>query len=105
MYEETRAIAQGLVGLGFAKGDRIAIAGANRPRLYWSITAAQMIGAIPVPVYADSVADEIAWCSRARASIIIAQDQEQVDKILSVRDRLPKLDASAPRRDARLERL
>ena len=60
VYEETRALAQGFAGLGVAKGDRIAIAGANRPRLYWSITAAQMLGAIPVPLYADSVADEIA---------------------------------------------
>ena len=60
VYDETRALAQGLAGLGFAKGDRIAIAGANRPRLYWSMTAAQMLGAVPVPVYADSVADEIA---------------------------------------------
>ena len=66
--------------------------GANRPRLYWSITAAQMIGAIPVPVYADAVAEEIAAVlDHSEATIIIAQDQEQVDKILSVRDRLPKL--------------
>ena len=60
VYEETRALAQGFSGLGLKQGDRIAIAGANRPRLYWSIAAAQMLGAVPVPVYADSVADEIA---------------------------------------------
>ena len=62
------------------------------PRLYWSITAAQMIGAIPVPVYADAVAEEIAAVlDHSGAGIVIAQDQEQIDKILSVRDRLPKL--------------
>jgi long-chain acyl-CoA synthetase len=92
VYYETRAIAQGLIGLRLKRGETIAIVGANRPRLYWSITAAQMIGAVPVPVYADAVADEIAAVlDHAEATIIVAQDQEQVDKILSVRDRLPKL--------------
>ena len=62
------------------------------------MTAAQMIGAIPVPVYANSVADEIAAVlGHAEAAIIVAQDQEQVDKIFSVRDRLPKLRASPVR--------
>ena len=92
VYDETRAIAQGLIGLGLRRGETIAIVGANRPRLYWSITAAQMIGAVPVPVYADAVADEIAAVlGHSEAAVIVAQDQEQVDKILSVRDRLPKL--------------
>ena len=92
VYDETRALAQGLAGLGFAKGDRIAIAGANRPRLYWTITAAQMLGAVPVPVYANSVADEIALVlENAGVNFIVAQDQEQVDKVLSIADRLPRL--------------
>ncbi len=91
VYEQTRAIAQGLLGLGLNRDDTVAIVGANRPRLYWSMTAAQMIGAVPVPVYADSVADEIAAVLRhSEAAIIVAQDQEQVDKIYSVRDRLPR---------------
>jgi long-chain acyl-CoA synthetase len=92
VYEETRAIAQGLIGLGLERGQTIAIVGANRPRLYWSITAAQMIAAVPVPVYADAVAEEIAAVlNHSEAVIVIAEDQEQVDKILSVRDRLLKL--------------
>ncbi len=91
-YEETRALAQGFAALGLGKGDRLAIAGANRPRLYWSIAAAQMLGAIPVPVYADSVADEIALVlDDAGASLIVAQDQEQVDKALSILERLPSV--------------
>jgi long-chain acyl-CoA synthetase len=90
VYEETRAIAQGLIGLGLRRGETIAIVGTNRPRLYWSITAAQVIGAVPVPVYADAMADEIAVVlNHAEAKMIVAQNQEQVDKILSVRDRLP----------------
>jgi len=92
VYDETRALAQGLDAMGLRKGDRIAIVGANRPRLYWAITAAQMLGAVPVPVYADSVADEMAAVlDHAGAKFIAAQDQEQVDKIFSVASRLPNL--------------
>ena len=92
VYEETRALAQGLANLGIVKGDRIALAGANRPRLYWSMTAAQMLGAIPVPVYADSVAEEIALVfAQSGACVLIAQDQEQVDKAFSILDRLPQM--------------
>jgi long-chain acyl-CoA synthetase len=92
VYQQTRFIAQGLIGLGLKPAETIAIVGANRPRLYWSMTAAQMIGAIPVPVYADSVADEIvAVLEHSEARIIVVQNQEQVDKIVSVRDSLPRL--------------
>ena len=92
VYAHTRALAQGLGALGLSHGDKIAIVGANRPRLYWTITAAQMLGAVPLPVYADAVADEMAYVlGHAEASLIVAQDQEQVDKILSIADRLPRL--------------
>jgi long-chain acyl-CoA synthetase len=89
---EVRGFAAGLSGLGLTRGDRIAIIGANRPRLYWSIMAAQMLGAIPVPVYADAVADELAFVlAHADVRFAVVQDQEQVDKLLSVSDRLPAI--------------
>ncbi len=92
-YQETRALAQGLADLGIGQGDRVAVAGANWPRLYWTITAAQMLGAIPVPLYADAVADEIAAVLElAGAKLIVAQDQEQVDKMLSILPRLPAVE-------------
>ena len=92
-FEETRALAQGLIDLGVARGDRVAVAGANRPKLYWSVAAAQMIGAIPVPLYADAVAEEIAAVLEvAGAKIVVAQDQEQVDKMLSIWPRLEGLE-------------
>src|SRR5215469_10737931 len=59
--EILRAYAAGLHRLGLKRGDTIAIVGTNRPKLYWSVMAAQMLGAIPVPIYADAVADEIAF--------------------------------------------
>jgi long-chain acyl-CoA synthetase len=89
---EVRAYAAGLSRLGVVRGDRIAVCGSNRPRLYWSIMAAQMLGAVPVPVYADAVADELAFVlAHAEVRFAAVEDQEQVDKVLSVADRLPTL--------------
>jgi long-chain acyl-CoA synthetase len=88
-----RAYAVGLHRLGLRRGETIAIVGANRPRLYWSVMAAQVLGAIPVPVYADAVADELAFVlAHAEVRFAAVEDQEQVDKIISVMERLPKLD-------------
>jgi long-chain acyl-CoA synthetase len=88
-----RAYAMGLSRLGLKRGETIAIVGANRPKLYWSILAAQTLGAIPVPVYADAVADEIAYVLKhADARFAAVEDQEQIDKIQSVQDRLPHLE-------------
>ncbi len=90
---EVRAYAVGLHRLGLQRGDTIAIVGSNRPKLYWSITAAQMLHAVPVPVYADAVADELAYVlAHADVKFAAVEDQEQVDKILSVSERLPKLE-------------
>ena len=93
VLELVRAYAVGLHRLGLKRGETIAIVGANRPRLYWSVMAAQTLGAIPVPVYADAVADEIAYVlAHAEVRFAAVEDQEQVDKIQSVLDRLPKLE-------------
>jgi long-chain acyl-CoA synthetase len=91
--ELVRAYAMGLHQLGLNRGDTIAIVGANRPKLYWSVMAAQMLGAIPVPVYADAVADELAYVlAHADVRFAAVEDQEQVDKIISVMERVPKLE-------------
>ena len=90
--EICRAFAAGLSGIGLQAGETVAIVGQNRPRLYWSMMAAQMVGAVPVPVYADSVAEEMAYVlSHAEVKLAIVQDQEQVDKLLSIADRVPSL--------------
>jgi len=93
VYDNVRAIALGLRKLGVGEGDKVAIVGANRPLLYWSLCAAQMLRATPVPVYADAVADELAYVlENADVKVAAAQDQEQVDKLLSIADRLPTLE-------------
>ena len=93
VLEIVRAYAAGLHRIGLKRGETIAIVGGNRPKLYWSVMASQMIGAIPVPVYADAVADELAYVlSHAEVRFAALEDQEQVDKILSVMPRLPKIE-------------
>jgi long-chain acyl-CoA synthetase len=93
VLEEVRAYAVGLNRLGVKRGETVAIVGANRPKLYYSLMAVQMLGAVPVPVYADAVADELAHVLvHAEVRFAAVEDQEQVDKILSVAERLPKLE-------------
>ncbi len=90
--EAVRAYASGLQALGLERGGKIAVIGYNRPKLYWTMIAAQWIGAIPVPVYADSVAEEMAYVlAHAEVTHAAVQDQEQVDKLLSVAEQVPGL--------------
>ncbi|EKF42457.1 AMP-dependent synthetase/ligase [Nitratireductor indicus C115] len=90
--EEVRALALGLQTLGLRRGDKVAVIGANRPRLYWSFAAIQSLGAIPVPLYADAVAEEMAYVlNHAEARFALVEDQEQVDKVLSVSPEVPIL--------------
>ncbi|MCX7327851.1 MAG: AMP-binding protein [Hyphomicrobiales bacterium] len=92
VYEIVRAYAVGMKSLGLVRGDKVAIVGANRPKLYWSMMAAQMLGAVPVPVYSDAIADELAYVlDHAEVRFATVQDQEQVDKLLSVSERVPRL--------------
>ncbi|MBV5263639.1 AMP-binding protein [Pinisolibacter aquiterrae] len=87
-----RDYALGLQKLGLEAGEKVAVIGANRPRLYWTFAAVQSLGAVPVPVYKDSVADEMAYVlEHAEVAFVVAEDQEQVDKVLSVAGRLPAL--------------
>nr|WP_163267466.1 AMP-binding protein [Chelativorans alearense] len=90
--EEVRAFALGLQTVGLKRGDKIAVVGANRPRLYWTFAAAQSLGAVPVPVYADSVAEEMAYVlDHAEVKYAVVEDQEQVDKLLSIAEKAPHL--------------
>ena len=90
---EIRAIALGLLDLGVAKGDFVAIIGRNRPAMYWSMVAAQMCGAVPVPLYQDAVAEEMAYVlEHCGARFVIVGDQEQVDKVVEVQETVQGID-------------
>jgi long-chain acyl-CoA synthetase len=91
-HDQVRDLALGLASLGLRRGDRLSVIGDNRPRLYWAQVAAQSLGGISVPVYQDSIAKELAFVwNHAEVSVIVAEDQEQVDKVVALRDELPSL--------------
>ncbi|BET10541.1 AMP-dependent synthetase/ligase [Pandoraea sputorum] len=89
---EVRMLACALAAAGFKRGDNLAIVGNNRVRLYWAMTAAQALGGVAVPLYQDAVAAEMAHVLEdAEIDFVVAEDQEQVDKLLELRERVPHL--------------
>ncbi|PIE07561.1 MAG: long-chain fatty acid--CoA ligase [Rhodobacterales bacterium] len=87
--EEIRQLALGLLALGIDRGDHVAIIGRNRPAHYWAMIAAQQCGAVPVPLYQDAVVDEMEYVlEHSGARFVICGDQEQVDKVIEVQDRI-----------------
>ena len=87
--KEIEALALGLLNLGVNEGDFIAVIGRNRPALYWAMVAAQSVGAVPVPLYSDAAAEEMAYVlEHCGARFVIVADQEQVDKVIEVQDQL-----------------
>ncbi len=91
--ENVNALAMGYVALGLNEGDHVAIIGRNRPYLYWAMLAAQSAGAIPVPLYQDANAEEMAYVlGHCGARFVIAEDQEQVDKVLEISEQTPNVE-------------
>jgi long-chain acyl-CoA synthetase len=92
--ENVRQLACGLNALGFKRGENLAIIGDNRPQLYWAMAAAQSLGGVPVPLYQDAIADEMAYIlDNAEVRCAVVEDQEQVDKLLEIKHRLPRLES------------
>jgi long-chain acyl-CoA synthetase len=85
-------LAHGLAAAGLRRGDHLALVGENRPRLSAAILAAQTLGAIPVPLYQDAVAAEFVFpINNAEIAYAVVEDQEQVDKMLELRETCPQL--------------
>ncbi len=90
--DNVRALACGLAAQGFRRGMHLAIIGDNRPRLYWSMLAAQALGGVPVPMYQDAPAAEFVYVlNDAEIAYAIVEDQEQVDKVLEAKPNVPSL--------------
>src|SRR5712691_8960548 len=90
--DEVRSLACGLAAQGFRRGDRLAVIGDNRPRLYWAMMAAQALGGVPVPLYQDAVPAEMVFVLQdAEIGFAVVEDQEQVDKLLEVLPQCPQL--------------
>lgn len=89
---EMRRLALGMIELGLAEGDHVAIIGTNRPELYIAMYAVSAAGGVPVPLYQDAVAEEMSYVlEHCGARMAICEDQEQVDKVLDIKDTLPDL--------------
>ena len=87
-----RDFSLGLASLGFGRDDKLSVIGNNRPRLYWAQFSAMCLGGQAVPVYHEAIASEMSFVlAHCEASVIVAVDQEQVDKVLEIRDQLPNL--------------
>src|SRR5687767_13812984 len=90
--DEVRTLACGLAGDGLRRGDHVALVSDNRPRLYAALCAVQCLGAVPVPLYQDAVAEEMVFpMQNAEIALAFAEDQEQVDKLLEILPRCPAL--------------
>ena len=87
-----RQLACGLAEAGLARGQHVVVIGDNRPRLYACMLAAQAVGAVPVPLYQDAVSAEMVYpLNNAEVAFAFAEDQEQVDKLLEIREQCPQL--------------
>jgi len=92
LADEVRVLAAALAADGFKRGDHLALIGDNRPRIYAAVCAAQCLGGIPVPLYQDAVAAEMSFPIRnAEIAYALAEDQEQVDKLLEIQPQCPSL--------------
>ena len=87
-----QSLALGFAQAGLRRGDHLVVIGENRPRLYASMLAAQALGAVPVPLYQDAVATEFVFpINNAEIAFAVVEDQEQVDKLLELREHCPQL--------------
>jgi len=92
-YERIKAFAGGLASVGFEAGDRIAICGENAPEWFFGQLAAQSLGGVSVGLYTDATPKELQYIiAHSEAKIVLVDDQEQVDKILSIREEIPKVE-------------
>ncbi len=92
MARLVEALACGLHQAGLKRGEHMVVIGANRPRLYATMLAAQSLGAIPIPLYQDAVGGECVFpINNAEVRFCVVEDQEQVDKMLEIREQCPQL--------------
>lgn len=91
-HDHVKYFSLGMVSLGLAPGDKVAVIGDNRPEWVWAEVAAQAAKAVPLGLYQDSTLKEVAYViDHSDATFVVAEDQEQVDKILDMKEQLPKV--------------
>lgn len=89
-YENVKWISLGLISLGFERGDKVCIIGDNDPQWYWAEYAAQAAGGIAAGIFVDCVPEEVKYqVQHSDAKFVFARDQEQVDKVLEIKEVVP----------------
>lgn len=89
---QVRRLALGLQAIGINRGDVVALLGKNRPEMVWGEYAAHAIGAMSLGVYHDSMNKEVAYLlTYTEATVVLAEDEEQVDKLLEIADEVPSI--------------
>lgn len=89
-YEQTRDLCLGLIELGFTRGEKACIIGDNDPQYFWAQLAIQAAGGVAVGIFTDSSPAEIEYIvNHADATLVFAKDQEQCDKLLDIKDKIP----------------
>ncbi|WP_017755284.1 AMP-binding protein [Calidifontibacillus oryziterrae] len=90
--EQVKLLALGFKKLGFKRGEKLAIIGDNRPEWIFSELAAQSLGGVSVGIYQESLPAEISYIlNDSDATFVVVEDQEQVDKILEIKDEIPNV--------------
>lgn len=93
LADQVRQMAGGMAAAGVQRDDHLVVVGENRPRLYAAMLAAQALGAVPIPLYQDAVSAEFVYpINNADVRFAVVEDQEQVDKLLEIRDQCPQLE-------------
>jgi long-chain acyl-CoA synthetase len=91
-YEKVKYFSLGLVSLGMGKGDKVAILGENKPEIFWAELGVQSVSGTAVDIYTDCTPPEVKFFVTDSDSVfVVAHDQEQVDKILQIKEDLPKV--------------
>ncbi len=91
-YENTKYFSLGLISLGLNQGDRVSVLGENKPQWYWAELAIQAAGGVVVGIFTDCMPSEVKYyVEHSDSKFAIAHDQEQVDKLLQIKDELPLL--------------
>jgi long-chain acyl-CoA synthetase len=91
-YYKVRYFSLGLIKLGLKWGDKVSILGENKPEWFWAELAAQAAGARVVGIFTDCIPSEVRYyIEHSDSTFVVAQDQEQVDKILQIKVDLPFL--------------
>ena len=91
--DQVKDFALGLASLGFKREDKMAIIGDNRPQLYWGMAGCQCLGGVPVPLYQDAIHKELQYIvDHSECRFVLAEDQEQTDKFMYLKDEVPRLE-------------